>query len=414
MPSLLFCYTTLRSSRMDLEGVSRDDLLEAAAELQLRQTAALQGEAFMGPRPATLFSNPREVKDASNLGSEGLVPKLAQLLLRQEDYLNGLAQSTTWVMFQGTAPALSTIPAQATISEQWQITKVEQPASIRHPLRTVLFQTWASELKKQYDWKPSQSQTRSITWNPTLRALESVSNIAPLTTQEVVRLLEEVIVLSTEESALINYHPTKKLLPEMTGPTVTFSLVLGLRDPQSLPALDSDRNPVGQRGADASGTAAFYALLYRCGKQPEGFPRDFYIGKDVAHASDELDFYARLREAVKEGGSWAAFGRMAMACPGIVRLECVGAKTHLRTKRLLLLLENLRHGFERMRLLDVKLGAETSVAGCGGLPPRGHGSTPTVSREEDLGGAPSQEHGHCQVHFTEGHSSFHLAKAPGS
>ena len=48
-----------------------------------------------------------------------------------------------------------------------------------------------------------------------------------------VRLLEEVILLSTEESALINYHPTKKLLPEMTGPTVTFSLVLGLRDPKA-------------------------------------------------------------------------------------------------------------------------------------------------------------------------------------
>ena len=88
---------------------------------------------------------------SGNLGSEGLVPKLAQLLLRHEDYLNGLAQSTTWVMFQGTAPALSTIPAQATISEQWQITKVEQPASIRHPLRTVLFQTWASELKSRVE-----------------------------------------------------------------------------------------------------------------------------------------------------------------------------------------------------------------------------------------------------------------------
>ena len=70
-------------------------------------------------------------------------------------------------------------------------------------------------------------------WNPTARALETVSNIAPLTTQEVIRLLEEAIVLSTEESALINYHPTKKLLPEMTGPTVTFSLVLGLRHPKA-------------------------------------------------------------------------------------------------------------------------------------------------------------------------------------
>ena len=40
----------------------------------------------------------------------------------------------------------------------------------------------------------------------------------------------------------------------------------------------------------------------------------------------------------------------------------MNAKTQLRTKRLLLLLENLRQGFEHMRLLDVKLGAETSVA----------------------------------------------------
>ena len=52
----------------------------------------------------------------------------------------------------------------------------------------------------------------------------------PSTAREVISLLEEIIVLSTEESALINYHPTKKLLPDMTGPAVTFSLVLGLRD----------------------------------------------------------------------------------------------------------------------------------------------------------------------------------------
>ena len=42
---------------MDLEGVSRDDLLEAAAELQLLQTAALQGETFLHQRPPTLPSS---------------------------------------------------------------------------------------------------------------------------------------------------------------------------------------------------------------------------------------------------------------------------------------------------------------------------------------------------------------------
>ena len=136
--------------------------------------------------------------------------------------------------------------AQARVAEQWQ---AETPETIRQPLRTVLLQTWASELKTRVEalaTDPAKHQEavrlqaltepdtfRYKTWNPTLRALENVTNLAPLTTREVISLLEELVVLSTEESALINHRPTKKLLPEMTGPTVTFSLVLGLRDPKA-------------------------------------------------------------------------------------------------------------------------------------------------------------------------------------
>ena len=71
-------------------------------------------------------------------------------------------------------------------------------------------------------------------WNPALRALEDVdTKKAPVSLREVIGLLEEAIVLSTVDGALVNYHSTRKLLPEMSGPTVTFALVLGLREAKS-------------------------------------------------------------------------------------------------------------------------------------------------------------------------------------
>ena len=136
------------------------------------------------------------------------------------------------------------------------------------------------------------------------------------------------------------------------------------------------------------GTAAFYCLRYRPERAPEGVPSDFFIGKDLAHASalsrkgpgrvedcmkklvkkktrmiveilmvhphqvveilkdwgDELEFYAKLQSAAKKADSWAAFAAMAMSCPGVARLECVNPKSQERSKRQILLLENLRQG----------------------------------------------------------------------
>ncbi|CAE7711544.1 unnamed protein product [Symbiodinium sp. CCMP2592] len=315
---------------MDLEGVSKDDLMQAAAELQHLQTMALRGEDFASayqppPRaqptrsparlpPATevftftgeteeqpqqkydrpigkgldqgkgqlpttrgtgrrpLFAPAQSSQAAPQRGqrrphqavsqstqpsgsplltnsSANLVASVARLLLRHEDQLTGLAQNTTWIMFQGTVPPLTPVPAQMRIGEQWQLTKTESPAALKHPLRTVLFQTWLSELKVRVeelgtDQVKYQEAVRLGAlsepntfhykkWSPTLRALESVTDRAPLTADEVLGLINEAMVLSTLEDALINYHPTKQLLPEMTGPTVTFSLVVGLKDPKS-------------------------------------------------------------------------------------------------------------------------------------------------------------------------------------
>ncbi|CAE7236089.1 Pol [Symbiodinium sp. CCMP2592] len=321
------------SLTMDLEGVSRDDLMQAAAELQHLQTMALQGEDFAnthqpprrlqqpmgstrlpptpevftftneqeeeekpqqkynrpngkgldqgkGQPPTTrgsgrrpLFSPPQGGQAAPQRGqrrpyptgapqpphnsgsalstssSANLVASVARLLLRHEGLLTGLAQNTTWIMFQGTAPPLTPVPAQMRIGEQWQLTKQESPAPLKHPLRTVLFQTWLTELKQRVEELSTDPARRQEAlrlqalsehdtfhykkWNSNLRALESVTDRVPLKVDEVLGLINEAIVLSTLEDALINYNPTKQLLPDMTGPTVTFSLVVGLRDPRA-------------------------------------------------------------------------------------------------------------------------------------------------------------------------------------
>lgn len=43
------------------------------------------------------------------------------------------------------------------------------------------------------------------------------------------------------------------------------------------------------------GTAAFYCLRYRPERAPEGVPSDFFIGKDLAHASALLENDSKIR-----------------------------------------------------------------------------------------------------------------------
>ena len=82
---------------------------------------------------------------------EALVSKMAQLLLRHEDFITGLSQSTSWVLFEGTAPPLSAVGAQARLGQEWHRMKRDSPESISQPLRTILFQTWAAELKNRLE-----------------------------------------------------------------------------------------------------------------------------------------------------------------------------------------------------------------------------------------------------------------------
>ena len=219
---------------------------EAAAELQLLQTAALQGEAFMGSRQAARplphprsLAHPPSSEVTQETGEEpqakytrpngkgleqgkgnpaptqgpGLrsAPSTAQRQQQQpqksqtrqfQPQLPPSRQSNGQRSGRSASEHHSGL-AQARVAEQWQ---AETPETIRHPLRTVLLQTWASELKtrvealatdpaKRQEAVRLQALTEPDTfhykkWNPTLRALENVTNLAPLTTREVISLLE--------------------------------------------------------------------------------------------------------------------------------------------------------------------------------------------------------------------------------
>lgn len=117
--------------------------------------------------------------------------------------------------------------------------------------------------------------------------------------------------------------------------------------------------PLGMSG----GTAAFFRVHYKPDKVPAGTDPEKFIGKDLAHALDEIDFYEKLRGVAEIDENWGAFAEMAMDCPGIARLTCADPKKGGGEVRSLLLLENLRTGFRKQRLLDIKMGEETSVAG---------------------------------------------------
>ncbi|CAE7262561.1 unnamed protein product [Symbiodinium sp. CCMP2592] len=193
------------------------------------------------PGPSSASSPPSKTMVSSNL-----VLQIAQLVLRHADAINALEQSTTWIMFQGTAPPLTAVDLQAAIATEWHQLKDNNPSAVTQPLRVILWQTWASELVKRLQLLTTDQERRQeavklqilsepdcfkyVKWNSTQRRLEPIESIAPLTLSEIVGMLQETIVLCKEDGVLINFHPMRRLTPQMAGSAVSFSLHLGLRE----------------------------------------------------------------------------------------------------------------------------------------------------------------------------------------
>jgi len=103
----------------------------------------------------------------------------------------------------------------------------------------------------------------------------------------------------------------------------------------------------------SGGTAAFFRAVLR-----EGQSKEYWIGKDLARARDEVVFYEAAKNL--KGKDWAMLKWMT-PYKGICRAPCL-VKDEVKELEVMLL-RNCRDGFKSCRMLDVKLGQVTAVGG---------------------------------------------------
>ncbi|EER11980.1 hypothetical protein Pmar_PMAR019084 [Perkinsus marinus ATCC 50983] len=176
-------------------------------------------------------------------------------------------------------------------------------------------------------------------------------------------------------------------------------------------------SPIIQSG----GTAAFYRVKYRDGYSGHRAVH-YWIGKDLSRAADEVDFYDEINalrktenaadESSKSWGisdymlEYAGVCRLRVRRPVKASSDASGSANgkspvsaaEVIEERDLILIRNLHDGFKHLRLLDIKMGEVTAVAGWQGKSRfrawRGHridkhtNSQVEGFRLEGFGGAP--------------------------
>lgn len=114
--------------------------------------------------------------------------------------------------------------------------------------------------------------------------------------------------------------------------------------------------PLGVSG----GTAPFYML------RRKGVPdnlADYYLGKDLSRASDEVTFYEEIRAIREISGAEGLGGLLSFTLEyaGIFSAPDALAPKEAPPKDLLVL-RNLNYGMGKLRMLDLKIGQKTSQA----------------------------------------------------
>ncbi|CAE7878941.1 HCc2 [Symbiodinium microadriaticum] len=109
----------------------------------------------------------------------------------------------------------------------------------------------------------------------------------------------------------------------------------------------------------SGGSAAFFRL---CLREPTAArPVDYFIGKDLSHAEDEVNFYEEAL-SLRHGSGLEPLLGYTLEYAGV--LNCTEELTPSEEKRNeLLVMRNLRCGCSKLRLLDIKIGQKTAQAG---------------------------------------------------
>ena len=139
---------------------------------------------------------------------------------------------------------------------------------------------------------------------------------------------------------------------------------------KKIPRFEAPLKPIGASG----GTAAFFSVKYKPGEELtdqlwDGKPvgsSNYWVGKDFARAKDEVDFYETAKLLLGQP-EWAILN-WVLPYGGILRSLCeVGGESEFSlpktAERDIILMRNALDGFSKPRLLDIKLGEVTAVAG---------------------------------------------------
>merc|ERR1711939_459245 len=118
----------------------------------------------------------------------------------------------------------------------------------------------------------------------------------------------------------------------------------------------------------SGGTAAFFNLRYigpsaGPAAQKYGISPQYWLGKDVERALDELPFYEALLKL--DLGSYKLLRDWTMSYAGILNARVAEKKNNPSAMeeeaRNLLVLHDIADGLVEKRMLDIKIGSETAV-----------------------------------------------------
>jgi hypothetical protein len=118
--------------------------------------------------------------------------------------------------------------------------------------------------------------------------------------------------------------------------------------------------PVKRIGV-SGGTAPFFKLVQKDGGA------GYWIGKDLSHALDEVDFYEGICKIRMAGPATKNLGGIVPLLPfmfeyaGVVKAPEAGKEDE--PPRELLVMRNLFDGCKKLRMLDIKIGERTACAG---------------------------------------------------
>jgi len=140
--------------------------------------------------------------------------------------------------------------------------------------------------------------------------------------------------------------------------------IRGLSDRITLTPVDPEafETPFPAMGR-SGGTAAFFRVRYKPGcREPEAKESvEYWIGKDLARARDEVAFYELAMKFMGDD-PWDMLKWMT-PYRGICRAPCSVKEGKAPENVDVLVLRNGRDGYNKCRMLDIKIGVVTAVAG---------------------------------------------------